>query len=157
MAAIFKPSSRLTRAGTRSVFALALSFAASACFATEALRLGELENEIPEPPDAGPPASEDLPAPDAALQTEPPHPSPDAGLTPERDNDDLRERDAGSDDEQRPHDACVGDADLVVDAGTDTSRDAGAAKDAAINDAASDAGGDAARSLLCTFEPWHCL
>lgn len=151
---------RMTRSLVRGTLANVLLLGATACLATEPLRLGAIEDEAPKSTDAGvlentEPVPERL---DAGSETElPDRSSFDAGGEPVE-SDDQRERDAGSAEEPRTRDAGALDAQAAIDAGTE--HDAGA-KDAAAYDAAgslvNDAGPDAARSLLCTFEPWHCL
>jgi hypothetical protein len=126
---------------------------AGACFATEPLKIGELGSEVPDTQDKSVPE----PAPiDASVAQEEDAALPsalDAGRARETSDDD-HERDAGEHEDSQASlsDAALSDAGYVMEAGADAGHDAGSGTDSGANDA----GSDAARSLLCTLEPWHC-
>jgi hypothetical protein len=150
---------RKPRSFMRSAPLIVLATVASACFATEPVKLGELGSEVPDTRDAAmveDDGSLELPTRDATTaQVEAAAGSmvADAGML-ERSEED-HERDAGEREETRatPVDAGSPDAGYAMEAGAETNRDAGSTADAS----ATDAGSDAARSLLCMIEPWHCL
>jgi hypothetical protein len=137
---------------------------AGACFATEPLMIGELASEGQAMRDASTPrdaGSLEPPRFDATVtQDEDASPASevDAGRPPAQSDDD-RERDAGGREDARASlsDAAMPDASYTMEPGPDTNRDSGSGADSGTASGVSDAGSDAARNLLCTFEPWHCL
>jgi hypothetical protein len=136
---------------------------ASACFATEGLKIGALPYEEPERSDASsledagllePPELDAAAfAQDAALSS-----ARDASIRP-RPEDDGEDHDGGEHDDARAASIDAGlDAAHLADAGNGLGAIDSAMIDAGPADSGlNDAGSDAARSLLCTLEPWHCL